>query len=35
MSSTRGRLNGRETLRAEYAQRAGKIFYDVMDFIDP
>lgn len=29
------RINGRDTLRAEYTQRAGKIFYDVMDFIDP
>ncbi len=34
-TGTRQRLNGRETLRAEYAQRAGKIFYDVMDFVDP
>lgn len=29
------RINGREDLAAEYAQREGKIFYDVMDFIDP
>ncbi len=34
-TGTRQRLNGRETLRAEYAQREGKIFYDVMDFVDP
>jgi uncharacterized protein (TIGR02246 family) len=29
------RINGREALKAEYAQREGKIFYDVMDFIAP
>ncbi len=34
-TGTRQRLNGRETLRAEYARREGKIFYDVMDFVDP
>ena len=34
-TGTPQRLNGRETLRAEYAQREGKIFYDVMDFIGP
>ena len=34
-TGTPQRLNGREALRAEYAQREGKIFYDVMDFIDP
>lgn len=34
-TGTPQRLNGRDTLRAEYAQRAGKIFYDVMDFVDP
>ncbi len=34
-TGTPRRINGREALRAEYAQRAGKIFYDVMDFIDP
>ncbi len=34
-TGTRQRLNGQETLRAEYAQREGKIFYDVMDFVDP
>lgn len=34
-TGTPQRLNGREVLRAEYAQREGKIFYDVMDFIAP
>jgi ketosteroid isomerase-like protein len=34
-TGTPQRINGRETLKAEYAQREGKIFYDVMDFIDP
>jgi len=34
-AGTPRRINGREALRAEYAQRVGKIFYDVMDFIDP
>jgi len=34
-SDTPRRINGREALRAEYAQREGKIIYDVMDFIDP
>ncbi len=34
-TGTPQRLNGREVLRAEYAKREGKIFYDVMDFIDP
>ena len=34
-TGTPQRLNGLEVLRAEYAQREGKIFYDVMDFIDP
>ena len=34
-TGTPQRLNGREALKAEYAQREGKIFYDVMDFIDP
>lgn len=29
------RLNGRETMRSTYAQFAGQIFYEVMDFIDP
>jgi uncharacterized protein (TIGR02246 family) len=34
-TGTPQRLNGLETLRAEYALREGKIHYDVMDFIDP
>jgi ketosteroid isomerase-like protein len=34
-SGTPRRINGREALRAEYARREGKIFYDVMDFINP
>ena len=34
-TGTPQRINGREALVAEYAQRQGKIFYDVMDFIDP
>jgi ketosteroid isomerase-like protein len=34
-TGTPQRINGRDALRAEYAQREGKIFYDVMDFIDP
>jgi uncharacterized protein (TIGR02246 family) len=34
-TGTLRRINGRDALAAEYAQRAGKIFYDVMDFIDP
>jgi uncharacterized protein (TIGR02246 family) len=29
------RLDGIEALRSEYARRTGKIFYDVMDFVDP
>lgn len=29
------RLNGRSALRVEYQKRERKIFYDVMDFIDP
>jgi hypothetical protein len=29
------RINGRDALAAEYKLREGKIFYDVMDFIDP
>jgi ketosteroid isomerase-like protein len=29
------RLNSRQALNAEYKLREGKIFYDVMDFIDP
>jgi hypothetical protein len=34
-TGTPQRINGREPLKAEYTQREGKIFYDVMDFIDP
>lgn len=34
-TGTPQRMNGREALSVEYAQREGKIFYDVMDFIDP
>jgi ketosteroid isomerase-like protein len=34
-TGTPQRINGRGALKAEYAQREGKIFYDVMDFIDP
>jgi uncharacterized protein (TIGR02246 family) len=34
-TGTPRRTNGREALKAEYAQREGKIFYDVMDFIAP
>lgn len=34
-TGTPQRINGREALRAEYKPREGKIFYDVMDFIDP
>jgi len=34
-TGTPQRINGRDALAAEYARRQGKIFYDVMDFIDP
>jgi ketosteroid isomerase-like protein len=34
-TGTPRRINGLEALKAEYAQREGKIFYDVMDFVDP
>lgn len=34
-TGTPRRINGREALSEEYARREGKIFYDVMDFIDP
>jgi uncharacterized protein (TIGR02246 family) len=34
-TGTPQRINGREALKAEYAQREGKILYDVMDFISP
>ena len=34
-TGTPQRINGREALSAEYKLREGKIFYEVMDFIDP
>jgi uncharacterized protein (TIGR02246 family) len=34
-TGTPERINGREDLRAEYARREGRIFYDVMDFVAP
>jgi ketosteroid isomerase-like protein len=34
-TGTHQRINGREALAEEYKQREGKIFYQVMDFIDP
>lgn len=34
-TETPQRINGREAMRAELALREGKIFYDVMEFIDP
>jgi ketosteroid isomerase-like protein len=34
-TGTPQRINGREALSAEYRQREGKIFYEVMDFIEP
>ncbi len=34
-TGTPQRIDGLEALKDEYAQREGKIFYDVMDFIDP
>ena len=34
-TGTPRRLNGRDALSAEYAQREGKIHYDVMEFIEP
>jgi ketosteroid isomerase-like protein len=34
-TGTPQRINGIDAMRAEYKQREGKIFYDVMDFIDP
>jgi len=34
-TGTPQRINGRDTLRAEYARREGKISYEVMDFIEP
>ena len=34
-TGTPSRLDGLDTLKAEYAKREGKIRYDVMEFIDP
>jgi ketosteroid isomerase-like protein len=34
-TGTEQRINGQDALREEYAEREGKIFYDVMEFIDP
>jgi ketosteroid isomerase-like protein len=34
-TGTPQRINGKEALSAEYKLREGKIFYEVMDFIDP
>lgn len=34
-TGTPQRINGKAALAAEYAERQGKIFYEVMDFIDP
>lgn len=34
-TGTPQRLNGLDALRAEYAQREGQIYYDVMEFIEP
>jgi uncharacterized protein (TIGR02246 family) len=34
-SGTRRRINGRPAMIAEYLRRQGKIFYDVMDFVEP
>jgi uncharacterized protein (TIGR02246 family) len=34
-TGTPQRINGLGALKAEYARREGKIFYDVMDFLDP
>lgn len=34
-TGTEQRIDGREALSAEYAKRAGKISYEVMDFVDP
>ena len=34
-TGTPQRINGLEALKAEYKLREGKIFYDVMDFVDP
>jgi ketosteroid isomerase-like protein len=34
-TGTSQRINGIEAMRDELKQREGKIFYDVMDFVDP
>jgi len=34
-TGTLRRINGRQALSAEYKKREGKIFYDVMDFLEP
>ena len=34
-TGTTRRINGKEAMVAEYKKREGKIFYDVMDFIEP
>jgi ketosteroid isomerase-like protein len=34
-TGTQGRFNGLKELRAEYKKRENKIFYDVMEFINP
>jgi ketosteroid isomerase-like protein len=34
-TGTPRRINGKEAMVQEYKQREGKIFYDVMDFIEP
>ena len=34
-TGTARRINGRQALAREYKNREGKIFYDVMDFIEP
>ncbi|OGN91786.1 MAG: hypothetical protein A2Y88_02255 [Chloroflexi bacterium RBG_13_48_10] len=34
-TGTPQRINGKAALAAEYKRREGKIFYDVMDFIEP
>lgn len=34
-TGTRPRIDGLAGLRAEYDKRAGKIFFDIMDFVDP
>ena len=34
-TGTRRRINGKQAMIAEYQRRQGKIFYDVMDFIQP